>query len=179
MGSWHQFKNLSSRNLARKTVRASAFSDRMATWLRGEKIPGDWVLDIAKTSRCCRALDKSPSCLVLSLFHKGTEVDSRLDLNPLLVTYGFENVVKSTSPPELPWWLSSKEFACQWRRCEFDSWVGKKEKEMATYSSILAWEILWTEKTVRLQSMGSQTVRHDSFLSHTHTYTHNHFLGVT
>ena len=50
---------------------------------------------------------------------------------------------------------------------------------MATYSSILAWEILWTEKTVRLQSMRSQTVRHDSFLSHTHTYTHNHFLGVT
>ena len=44
---------------------------------------------------------------------------------------------------------------------------------MATYSSILAWEILWTEEPVRLQSMGSQTVRHDSFspLSHTHTYT--------
>ena len=30
------------------------------------------------------------------------------------------------------------------------------EKEMATHSSILAWRILWTEKTGWLQSMGSQ-----------------------
>ena len=29
-------------------------------------------------------------------------------------------------------------------------------KEMATYSSILAWEILWTEEIVRLQFTGSQ-----------------------
>ena len=29
------------------------------------------------------------------------------------------------------------------------------EKEMATYSSILAWEIPWTEEPGRLQSMGS------------------------
>jgi len=28
------------------------------------------------------------------------------------------------------------------------------EKEMATYSSILAWEILWTEKPGGLQFMG-------------------------
>ena len=35
------------------------------------------------------------------------------------------------------------------------------EKEMATHSSILAWRILWTEKSGRLQSMGSQRVRHD------------------
>ena len=30
------------------------------------------------------------------------------------------------------------------------------EEEMATLSSILAWEIPWTEKAGRLQSMGSQ-----------------------
>ena len=35
------------------------------------------------------------------------------------------------------------------------------EKEMATHSSILAWEILWTEELGRLQSMGLQRVRHD------------------
>ena len=35
------------------------------------------------------------------------------------------------------------------------------EKEMATHSSILAWKIPWTEKSGRLQSMGSQRVRHD------------------
>jgi len=35
------------------------------------------------------------------------------------------------------------------------------EKEMATYSSTLAWRIPWTEKPGRLQSMGSQRVGHD------------------
>ena len=35
------------------------------------------------------------------------------------------------------------------------------EKEMATHSRILAWKIPWTEEPGRLQSMGSQRVRHD------------------
>ena len=35
------------------------------------------------------------------------------------------------------------------------------EKGMATHSSILAWRIPWTEEPGRLQSMGSQRVRHD------------------
>ena len=33
---------------------------------------------------------------------------------------------------------------------------------MATQCSILAWRTLWTEDSGRLQSMGSQEVRHDS-----------------
>ena len=35
------------------------------------------------------------------------------------------------------------------------------EEEMATHSSILAWEISWAEEPGRLQSMGSQRVGHD------------------
>ena len=35
------------------------------------------------------------------------------------------------------------------------------EEEMATHSSILAWEIQRTEESGRLQSMGSQRVGHD------------------
>ena len=35
------------------------------------------------------------------------------------------------------------------------------EKKMATHSSILAWEIPWTEEPGGLQSMGSQRVGHD------------------
>ena len=35
------------------------------------------------------------------------------------------------------------------------------EVEMATYYSIFAWKIPWTEQPGRLQSMGSQKVRHD------------------
>ena len=34
------------------------------------------------------------------------------------------------------------------------------EKEMATYSSILAWEIPWTEEPGGLQFMGLQRVRY-------------------
>ena len=36
-----------------------------------------------------------------------------------------------------------------------------RSKEMATYSSILAREIPWTEEPGGLQFMGSQRVRHD------------------
>ena len=43
-----------------------------------------------------------------------------------------------------------------------DTWVpsldqeNSLEKEMATHSSILAWEIPWTEEPGGLQSMGTQ-----------------------
>ena len=40
-------------------------------------------------------------------------------------------------------------------------WEDPLEKGMATHSSILAWEIPWTEEPGGLQSMGSQRVRHD------------------
>ena len=36
-------------------------------------------------------------------------------------------------------------------------WQDPPEEEMATHSSILAWEILWTEEPGGLQSMGSQS----------------------
>ena len=35
------------------------------------------------------------------------------------------------------------------------------EKEMVTHSNMLAWRIPWTEEPGKLQSMGSQKVRHD------------------
>ena len=35
------------------------------------------------------------------------------------------------------------------------------EKEVATHSSIFAWNTPWTEEPNRLQSMGSQRVGHD------------------
>ena len=40
-------------------------------------------------------------------------------------------------------------------------WEDPLEKEMVTSASVLAWRIPWTEKPGRLQSMGSQRVRHD------------------
>ena len=41
------------------------------------------------------------------------------------------------------------------------SWEGPLEEEMATYSSVFAQRIPWTEKTGGLQSMGLQKVRRD------------------
>ena len=40
-------------------------------------------------------------------------------------------------------------------------WEGSLEKETATYSSFLAWEIPWTEEPGGLQFMGLQAVGHD------------------
>ena len=40
-------------------------------------------------------------------------------------------------------------------------WEDPLEKEMATYSSVLAWSVPWTEKPGGLQSMGSQRVEYD------------------
>ena len=43
------------------------------------------------------------------------------------------------------------------RGCLLDA----QEKEMAIHSSILSWEIPWTEEPGGLQSMGSQESGHD------------------
>ena len=47
------------------------------------------------------------------------------------------------------------------------------EERIATYSSILAWKIPWTEELGGLQSTGSQRVGHD-WVTNTHTDTHTH-----
>ena len=40
-------------------------------------------------------------------------------------------------------------------------WEDPLEKRMATHSSVLAWRILWTEESGRLQSIWLQIVGHD------------------
>ena len=59
-----------------------------------------------------------------------------------------------------PWWLSGKESACNTADMEVRvRSLGQEDplqEEMATYSSILAWEIPRTEEPDGLQSMGSQ-----------------------
>ena len=47
------------------------------------------------------------------------------------------------------------------------------EKEMAPHSSILAWEIPWTEKPGRLQSVGLKRVRHNLVTEHMDKYMQN------
>ena len=53
------------------------------------------------------------------------------------------------------------------------------EKEMlATHSSILTWEIPWTEESGRVQSMGLQRVRHD-LVTKPHTMFKKKFFLIT
>ena len=40
-------------------------------------------------------------------------------------------------------------------------WEDPLENGKATHSSILAWRITWAEESGRLQSMGSQRIRHN------------------
>ena len=51
------------------------------------------------------------------------------------------------------------------------------EKEMATHSSILAWEIPWTEEPGGLQSISSQWVGHD-WANRTHISALKHLLSL-
>ena len=65
----------------------------------------------------------------------------------------------------LPRWSSDKEplaNAVDTRDGgSIQGWEDPLKKEMATHSSILAWETPWTEEPGRLQSMGSQRIRQD------------------
>ena len=59
----------------------------------------------------------------------------------------------------LLWWLSGKESAASVGDLGLIPGSGRSlEKEMETHSSILAWEIIWTEEPGGLQCMGSQRV---------------------
>ena len=51
--------------------------------------------------------------------------------------------------------------AKQETQVQFLGWENLLEKEMATLSSILAWETPWTEEPGGLPSMGSQRLRND------------------
>ena len=64
-----------------------------------------------------------------------------------------------------PGGTGSKEPACQCCRHEtkvqFLRWEELLEEGMATYSSISAWSISWTEEPGGIQSLGSERVEHD------------------
>ena len=49
----------------------------------------------------------------------------------------------------------------QEKRVQSLDWEDSQEKGMATHSSVLAWEIPWTEEPGGLQFMESERVRHD------------------
>ena len=68
----------------------------------------------------------------------------------------------------LPRWLGGKESACNAGDPGLIPGLGRSlVKKMKTRSSILAWEISWTEESGGLQPVGSQRVRHNLAAEHT------------
>ena len=71
-------------------------------------------------------------------------------------------IIQYLISPGLTWWYSGKESACS--AGEPGSIPGLEnslEEKMSTHSSILAWEIPWTEEPGGLQFMGLQRVGHN------------------
>ena len=79
---------------------------------------------------------------------------------PLLVSFTIPRGSRSTGRVLRGWFKVSK-----WVKGQDLFYLilhlNELEKEMAIRSSTIAWKILWTEEPGRLQSMGSQRVRHD------------------
>ena len=68
-------------------------------------------------------------------------------------TIGFPGGLEVKNPPTR-----------QETQVQFLGWDNLLEKKMATQSSILAWELPWTEQPHGLHSMGQQRVRHFAFM---------------
>ena len=88
------------------------------------------------------------------------------DYNPQNICFEspFKNVDNEASEPSGKPLVAQKVKhppAMRKTRVQSLGWEDPLEKEMATHSSTLAWKIPWTEEPGRLQSMGSQRVRHD------------------
>ena len=64
---------------------------------------------------------------------------------------------------ELPWWLSSKESACQCRRCGLHPWVGKSpwRKKWQPTQVFLPVKSHGQRSLVGYSTWGSKRVRHD------------------
>ena len=131
----------------------SGYLSRLPRWLKiwtlslfyGTKLTMPLVIPLV-TDGTYVWVESDLSCAVPALFMLCLLVAS---LGLLIIGYGTWSGGASQ-------WLRGTESACQFRRQGFHLWVRKDPpaKVMATCSSILAWEIAWTEEPGGLQSMG-------------------------
>ena len=85
----------------------------------------------------------------------------------------------SGGQPGLSWWLRQYRICLQWRRPEFHS-LGLEDplvKGTATHSSILAWEIPWTEESGGLSPQAHRELDTTEWL--TLLLSHFQFSSVT
>ena len=74
--------------------------------------------------------------------------------------FNYQSICKCFRASLLAWMVKSL-LAIQETQVQSLVWEDPLEKGMDTHSSILAWRLPWKEKSGRLQSMGSQRVRHN------------------
>ena len=93
----------------------------------------------------------------------------RLILKPLFLNYQAEGLLL---PLGFLGGSDDKASACNMGDLgSIPVWEDPLEKEMATHSSTFAWKIPWAEEPGRLQSIGSQRVKHNgSILACTQTF---------
>ena len=91
-------------------------------------------------------------------------------ISPSLPASDFSSAASSPLSALIEWkgvWASLVAQRVKCLPAMWETWVQSQdrddplEKEMATHSSTLAWKIPWTKEPGRLQSKGSQRVRHD------------------
>ena len=110
---------------------------------------------LSKDQFCIFSKYQRPFALLFSFYIRFRKLDEFASLlncvslqieSLVLVALGFPggSVVKKKPPAKQEMWLQSL------------GWEDPLEKEMATHSTNLAWEIPWREETGRLQSMESK-----------------------
>ena len=118
------------------------------------RVGHDWS-DLAAAAAALKENLKVFLCFLSNKSHYFTAFLTSVEISVTLVLGSDYAIAKG-----LPWWLSSKESTCQRSRGSL-GWEDPLKKEMATHSSLLAWEIPWTEEPGMLQRVGSQRVGHN------------------
>ena len=96
-------------------------------------------------------------------------------LKRLSTCAGVTELLRCSPDTGRPRWCSGEDSPAQqdtW--VQFLGWDDSLKKEIATHSSILAWQIPWTE-----EPGGSQRVGHDWATDLTHTHTHTAETNTT
>ena len=106
--------------------------------------------------------------------------DSNTEWHSQLNQRGLFCPLSEIASPQLPWWLRWYRIHRQCRRPRFDLWAGKmpwrRKWKMATRSSILAWKIPWTERSL---AGYSPWVSESDTTEHTHACNPAHHTPIT
>ena len=118
------------------------------------KLPSPWYFCISSLK--AQRQDANGKATSISICHLCLRDNNASGLAICILSLCFQASVTSALGASLLAQLIKYPLAMQEIWVRSLGWEDPREKEMATHTSILAWEILWTEEPGRLQSIGSQ-----------------------